>query len=155
MSTKPIPRLPDGSVDPSGDLGSHFDDVMDVLHSTLAAPTHALDAEAQERQVRAERAFWDALVVDVRGALGHHGFLVAGHGAPPEAEDDFDREVTLIDGRGAEYTVLIPKSAARNSFGLLDESVRPELLKLIHGAVLHAAQLKYGSRRLRKSPTKH
>lgn len=140
MSRREIPRLPDGSVDTSADLGDAFDDVMDTLHSTYAQPTHAPSAEELERAKRLESEYWESLLREVGQRVILTGIRALSHGEPPESQaEQFDRELVFVDGHGHRYDVLLPKSLTRDSFGLLDESMRLANVALITKSLLGAA----------------
>lgn len=137
---KPIPRLPDGSVDTSADLSSHFDDVLDSLHSTFAQPTHEPTAEEKEARQRAESGYWDSIRKEVGNRLALTGIQAVGFQEPPEEhKEQFEKELILLDGHGREYHVLIPASLVRGPYGLIDDSMRLPNVNLIVRSVLSAA----------------
>lgn len=142
-----IPRLPDGTVDTSADLGSAFDDVMDVLHSGYSLPTDEPDAATREAQERAERGYWQAIERDVGERMALSGVAVVSSQPPPEEHAEiFDRELSLVTGRLDRVEVLLPKSLTRDEYGLLSDSVRQANVDLIVKSV-RAALTEYERRK--------
>lgn len=67
--TDALPRLPDGSVDTSQDLGGAFDDILDEVHSTQAQSTGEPSTAELDEIRAAERTYWDALTHEVNDRL--------------------------------------------------------------------------------------
>lgn len=142
-----IPRLPDGTVDTSADLGSAFDDVMDVIHSGYSLPTDEPDAATRETLERAERGYWDSLQREVGARMALSGVAVVSHQPPPEKHADiFDRELSLVTGQLDRIEVLLPKSLTRDEYGLLSDEWRQANIDLIVKSV-RAALTEYERRK--------
>lgn len=103
---KPLPRLPDGSVDPTGDLGNHFDDVMDEANRnpSLARPTGAPSRMEVDEMRRVEQQFWGALQKEANERLSGAG-LYCTHVRTDEEDGHY--AVELTDGRGRYFTATI------------------------------------------------
>lgn len=114
MAAKPLPRLPDGTVDTSGDLGNHFDEILDELHANPSL--HRSDFELSPDEIaqmeRQEAYFWAALQKEVNSRLSPEGLRILRTFPDPAEGRDYIIHYRDCDGRPLECRVSVGECLA-------------------------------------------